>query len=109
MVSGYIPPGESKKKLVHESRRHLWDAPYLYRVCADGLLRRCVPTPEGQKIIEKCHAAHMEVTMVYFALKQKSGRAVSIGHLCMKIQRTSSADVQTARGMEGSQLAIQCP
>ena len=57
MVSGYIPLGESKKKLVRESRRHLWDAPYLYRVCADGLLRRCVPTAEGQKIIEKCHAA----------------------------------------------------
>ena len=29
MVSGYIPPGEGKKKLVHESRRHLWDAPDL--------------------------------------------------------------------------------
>ena len=57
MVSGYIPPRESKKKLVHESRCHLWDAPYLYRVCADGLLRCCVPTVEGQKIIEKCHAA----------------------------------------------------
>ena len=57
MVSGYIPPGESKKKLVHESKRHLWDAPYLYCVCADGLLRRCVPMAEGQKIIEKCHAA----------------------------------------------------
>ena len=36
MVSGYIPPGESKKKLVHESRRNLWDAPYLYRVYIDG-------------------------------------------------------------------------
>ena len=30
---------------------------------------------------------HMEVTMVYFALKRRSGRAVSIGHLCMKIQK----------------------
>ena len=57
MVSGYIPPGESKKKLVQESRRHLWDAPYLCRVCADVLLRCCVPTAEGQKIIEKYHAA----------------------------------------------------
>ena len=25
MVSVYIPPGESKKKLVQESRHHLWD------------------------------------------------------------------------------------
>jgi len=39
MVSGYVPLGESKKKLSYESRRHLWNAPYLYRVCADGLLR----------------------------------------------------------------------
>ena len=42
MVSGYVPPEKSKKKLTYESRRHLWDAPYLYRVCADGLFRRCV-------------------------------------------------------------------
>ena len=33
MVSGYVPPGESKKKLSYESRHHLWDAPYLYQVC----------------------------------------------------------------------------
>ena len=57
MVSGYVPPGENKKKLLYESRRHLWDNPYLYRVCSDGLLRRCVPTADGIQIIEKCHSA----------------------------------------------------
>jgi hypothetical protein len=57
MVSGYIPPRESRKKLVYECRHHLWDAPYLYQVCADGLLRHCVPKAEGHKIIEKCHVA----------------------------------------------------
>ena len=57
MVSGYAPPGENKRMLQAESRRHLWDDPYLYRVCSDGLLRRCVPMEEGLQIIEKCHAA----------------------------------------------------
>jgi hypothetical protein len=57
MVAGYVQPGENKKKLVYESKCHLWDDPYLYRVCTDGLLRRCVPTAEGMRIIEKCHAA----------------------------------------------------
>jgi len=57
MVSGYVPPGESKNKLEYESRRHLWDDPYLYRVYADRLLRRDVPTSEGAQIIEKCHAS----------------------------------------------------
>ena len=56
MVVGYVAPGESKKKLLYESCHHLWDEPYLYRVCSDGLLRRCVPTIEGAKIIERCHS-----------------------------------------------------
>ena len=34
----------------------------------------------------------MVVTTEYFALKRKSGKVVSIIHLCMKIQRTSSVD-----------------
>jgi len=57
MVSGYVPPGENKKKLIFGSRRHLWDNPNLYRVCTDGLLRRCIPTVEAIQIIEKCHNA----------------------------------------------------
>ena len=57
MVAGYVPPGENKKKLIYESRRHLWDNPYLYRVCSYGLLRRCVPAVEAMQIIEKCHTA----------------------------------------------------
>jgi hypothetical protein len=38
MVSKYIPPGENQQKLNYESRRHIWDEPYLYRVCSNGLL-----------------------------------------------------------------------
>ena len=57
MVAGYVPPGENKRKLIHESRLHIWDAPYLFRVCSDGLLRRCVPLEEGIKIIERCHSS----------------------------------------------------
>ena len=56
MVSGYVPPGKNKRKLQAESTHHLWDDPYLYRVCSDGLLRRCIPMAEGMHIIEKCHA-----------------------------------------------------
>jgi hypothetical protein len=57
MVAGYVPPWENKRKLIHESHLHLWDEPYLYRVCPDGLLKRCVPTEEAIKIIERCHSS----------------------------------------------------
>ena len=57
MVTGYVPPGENRRKLIYESCLHLWDEPYLYRVYSDGLLRRCVPAKEATKIIERCHSA----------------------------------------------------
>ena len=57
IVAGHVPPGANKKKLIQESRVHLWDEPYLYRVCNDGLLRKCVPEVESIKIIERCHSA----------------------------------------------------
>jgi hypothetical protein len=43
MVTGYIPPGEDRKKLIHLYRYHLWDDAYLFKVYADGLLHRCIP------------------------------------------------------------------
>ena len=57
MVVGYVPPGENKRKLIYESRLHIWDESYLFRVCSDGLLRRCVPAEEGIKIIEGRHSS----------------------------------------------------
>jgi hypothetical protein len=57
IVAGYVPPRGNKKKLIYESCIHLWDEPYLFKVCSDGLLRRCVPVEEGLKIIERCHSS----------------------------------------------------
>ena len=57
MVAGYVAPGENKRKLIYESCLHIWDELYLFRVCSDGLLRRCVPVEEGIKIIERCYSS----------------------------------------------------
>jgi hypothetical protein len=57
MVTGYIPLGEDKKKLIHLSRFHLWDDPYLFKIRADGLLCRCIPICETRKILERCHSS----------------------------------------------------
>jgi hypothetical protein len=57
MVTGYIPPREDKKKLIHLSRYHLWGDPYLLKVCADGLLHRCIVLCETRKILECCHSS----------------------------------------------------
>lgn len=55
MVFGYVPLGGDNRKLLYETQLSHLDNPYLYRVCADGLLRRYVLVEEGIQIVEKCH------------------------------------------------------
>ena len=57
MVAGYVPPVENKRKLIHDCCLHLLDESYLFRVCSDGLLKRCVPAEEAIKIIVRCHSS----------------------------------------------------
>jgi hypothetical protein len=54
IVAGYIPPGADKKKIIRDNRVHLWDEPNLYLVCANGLLKRCMPAFETWMILERC-------------------------------------------------------
>jgi hypothetical protein len=84
MVAGYVPPRENKRKLIYKSHLHIWDEPYLFRVCSDDLLKKCVPVEEAIKIIERHHYHHMEDIMVHFALIQRSGKVDSFGQPCMK-------------------------
>jgi hypothetical protein len=57
IVASYIPLGADKKKIIQDSRLHLWDDPHLYRLCTNGLLRRCIPAFETWKILEHCHSS----------------------------------------------------
>jgi hypothetical protein len=84
MVAGYVPPGENKRKLIYESLLHIWDPPYLFRVCSNILLRRCVPMEEGINIIERCHSSPYGGHYGHSALMQRFGRVDSFGQPCMK-------------------------
>jgi hypothetical protein len=46
----------AQKRVMAESQKYYWDAPYLFRPRADGVLRRCVPREERVKILRKCHS-----------------------------------------------------
>jgi hypothetical protein len=47
----------SQKKIISESRKYFWDAPYLFKLGNDGVMRRCVPREERVEILRKCHSA----------------------------------------------------
>jgi hypothetical protein len=89
-MAGYIPPGADKKKIIRDNRLHLWDNPYLYQVCADGLLRRCIATFETRKILEHCHSSPYGVTMKLSAPMLRCGKVVSSGPSCMMMSSHST-------------------
>ena len=44
-----------KDKLKSDSKYYVWDDPYLWKFCADQVLRRCVPSNEVVFILTYCH------------------------------------------------------
>jgi hypothetical protein len=48
---------KSQKKIIAKSRKYFWDAPYLFKLGNDGVMRRCVPREERVEILRKCHSA----------------------------------------------------
>ena len=49
-----------RKKFMYDMKKFFWDEPYLYRSCADGLIRRCVPECEMLSVLEECHSSPVE-------------------------------------------------
>nr|GEV40484.1 reverse transcriptase domain-containing protein [Tanacetum cinerariifolium] len=46
---------QQKKKFFKDVRRYFWDDPYLFRICADQIIRRCVHGQEANDILKACH------------------------------------------------------
>ncbi|GKF63567.1 reverse transcriptase domain-containing protein, partial [Tanacetum coccineum] len=42
-------------KFFSELKHYFWDEPYLFKMCPDGMIRRCVYGSETRKILDECH------------------------------------------------------
>ncbi|GKA61807.1 reverse transcriptase domain-containing protein [Tanacetum coccineum] len=46
---------QQKKKFFKDVKHYFWDDPYLFRICADQIIRRCVFVQEAIEILKACH------------------------------------------------------
>ncbi|GKD36931.1 reverse transcriptase domain-containing protein [Tanacetum coccineum] len=46
---------QQKKKFFKDVKHYFWDDPYLFRICADQMIRRCVYGQEAIDILTACH------------------------------------------------------
>nr|GEX45909.1 reverse transcriptase domain-containing protein [Tanacetum cinerariifolium] len=58
LVADIIPKGmtyQQKNKFFSDLKHYFWEEPHLFKVCSDGMIRRCVSGPETQTILDQCH------------------------------------------------------
>ena len=58
ILNGKFPEeftSQQRKKLIYSSKYNLWDEPYLWKLCRDGMIRRCVGEEETGSIVQYCH------------------------------------------------------
>nr|GEX69617.1 reverse transcriptase domain-containing protein [Tanacetum cinerariifolium] len=46
---------QQKKKFFKDVKHYFWDDPYLFWICADQIIRRCVRDQEAYDILKSCH------------------------------------------------------
>ena len=47
---------QDKRKFLFEICKHVLDGPYLFKICPDQIIRRCVPDVDQRDIIAFCHS-----------------------------------------------------
>ncbi|GJU11129.1 reverse transcriptase domain-containing protein [Tanacetum coccineum] len=53
IVKGML--SQQKNKFFKDVKHYFWDDPYLFKICADQMIRRCVHDKEALDILEACH------------------------------------------------------
>nr|GFA60160.1 reverse transcriptase domain-containing protein [Tanacetum cinerariifolium] len=46
---------QQKNKFFKDVKHYFWDDPFLFKICADQVIRRCVHGKEALEILEACH------------------------------------------------------
>ncbi|GJQ98717.1 reverse transcriptase domain-containing protein [Tanacetum coccineum] len=58
LVADIIPKRmtyQQKNKFFSDLKHYFLEEPHLFKVCSDGMIRRCVSGPETQTILDQCH------------------------------------------------------
>nr|GEZ86220.1 reverse transcriptase domain-containing protein [Tanacetum cinerariifolium] len=58
LVADIIPKGmkyQQKTKFFSDQKYYFWEEPYLFKVCSDDMIRRCISGPKTRTILDQCH------------------------------------------------------
>ncbi|GJV02479.1 reverse transcriptase domain-containing protein [Tanacetum coccineum] len=70
---------QQKKKFFKDVKHYFWDDPYLFKICVDQVIRRCVHGQEAIDILKACHNGPTRDIMARTTLPKRCLTPVSIG------------------------------
>nr|GEU83010.1 hypothetical protein [Tanacetum cinerariifolium] len=70
---------QQKNKFFKDVKHYFWDDPFLFKICADQVIRRCVHGKEALDILEACHNGSTGDIMVLTSLPKRYLMPVSSG------------------------------
>nr|GEU48452.1 reverse transcriptase domain-containing protein [Tanacetum cinerariifolium] len=84
---------QQKKKFFKDVKHYFWDDPYLFKICADQIIRRCVHGQEANDILKDCHEGPTGDHYGAISPLRKYLMPVSFGPLFTKMPMTWSHSV----------------
>nr|GEV56867.1 reverse transcriptase domain-containing protein [Tanacetum cinerariifolium] len=84
---------QQKKKFFKDVKHYFWDDPYLFKICVDQVIRRCVHGQEAADILTACHNGPTEGHHGANLTAKKSLILIFIGLLFTKMPMTWSHGV----------------
>ncbi|GJS04202.1 reverse transcriptase domain-containing protein [Tanacetum coccineum] len=100
---------QQKKKIFKDIKYYFWDDPYLFRICADQIIRRCVDGKEAMYILEACHHGPTEGHHGHNYTAKKVSIRVTCGPLYIMMPTTWSNTVTHVNVKEKSHNGTKCP
>ncbi|RVW68993.1 Transposon Tf2-2 polyprotein [Vitis vinifera] len=79
LVTGEVPSewkAQDKKHFFAKIHAYYWEEPFLFKNCADQIIRKCVPEQEQQGILSHCHESACEC---HFASQKTAMKVLQLG------------------------------
>nr|GFC47972.1 reverse transcriptase domain-containing protein [Tanacetum cinerariifolium]GFC49469.1 reverse transcriptase domain-containing protein [Tanacetum cinerariifolium] len=99
---------QQKNKFFKDVKHYFWDDPFLFKVCADQVIRRCVHRKEAIDILEDCHNGPTGDIMVQILPLRRSLMPVSSGPPFTKMPTSLLEIVTRANGKEKFRNGMRC-
>nr|GEV24296.1 reverse transcriptase domain-containing protein [Tanacetum cinerariifolium] len=90
VVKGML--SQQKNKFFKDVKHYFWDEPFLFKICADQVIRRCVHGQEAIDILKDCH---YRPTEGHYGPNFTANKVFDFGFYCPTIYRDAQDLVKT--------------